>query len=39
MGTFGQGVSELWDLKVGKYFENFTMLFQARFNISSFFAE
>ena len=31
MGTFGQGVSELGDLKVEKYFENFPMLFQAGF--------
>ena len=38
LGSFGQGVPELWDLKVEKYFENFIMLFQARFNISRFFA-
>ena len=39
MGTFGQGVSELWDPKFEKYFENFAMLFKARFNISRIFAE
>ena len=39
MGTFGQGVLELWDHKVEKYFKNFAMLFKARFNISRIFAE
>ena len=37
MGTFGQGVSELGDPKVKKYFQNFPMLFQARNKISRFF--
>ena len=29
LGSFGQGVSELGDLKVEKYIEIFPMLFQA----------
>ena len=39
MFTFGYGGSELGDPKVEKYFENFAMLFKARFNISRNFAE
>ena len=37
MGTFGQGVTELGDPKVKKYFQNFPMLFQAGNEISRFF--
>ena len=35
-GSFGQRVPEIWDLEFEKYFENFPMLFQARFNIYRF---
>ena len=31
MGSFDSGVPEIWDFKVEKYFENFSMLFQAGF--------
>ena len=36
MGSIGQGVSEIGDLKVLKYFENFPLLNRAGFYISRF---
>ena len=34
MSTFDQGISELLDSKVERYFENFATLFMTHFNIS-----